>query len=145
MIAETLLVEPVAPVSNQKPTIENNCGDHHERLLAITDAMDILQGRWKIQLIGLLLFKGKMRFGELHKHVRGIGAKMLSKELQNLEANKIVTRTVLQTKPITVEYEITRYGKSLEKTITSIVDFGKNHRKQIMGSPEPEENHFIKR
>ncbi|HRI78771.1 MAG TPA: helix-turn-helix domain-containing protein [Cyclobacteriaceae bacterium] len=134
MIAEILTRETVDLESNPETIKEHACGDHHERLLAITDAMDILHGKWKIQLIGILLFKGKMRFGELLRNVRGIGAKMLSKELQNLEANKIITRRVLQTKPITVEYEITRYGKSLEPTITSIVDWGMNHRKKIMSS-----------
>jgi DNA-binding HxlR family transcriptional regulator len=108
------------------------CADHQHRLLAINDAMHVLSGKWKIQLIGILLFKGRMRFGELLRHLDGIGAKMLSKELQNLEENKLVTRTVLNTKPITVEYEITSYGRSLENTILTIVDWGLNHRKEIM-------------
>lgn len=112
---------------------EHQCqGDHTERLLAIADAMDVLSGKWKIQLIGILMFKGKMRFGELHRNVRGIGAKMLSKELQNLEANQIITRTVVQTRPITVEYEITDYGRSLEEAVNSIVGWGLKHRKRIM-------------
>jgi DNA-binding HxlR family transcriptional regulator len=108
------------------------CNNHHERLLAIGDAMHVLSGKWKIQLIGILLFKGRMRFGELLRNLDGIGAKMLSKELQNLEENKLITRTVLNTKPITVEYEITAYGRSLENTILGIVDWGMNHRKEIM-------------
>jgi DNA-binding HxlR family transcriptional regulator len=128
MTAELLLEEPI--VANE---IKHACAsDHHERLLAINDAMDVLNGKWKIQLIGLLLFGGKMRFGELLRNMNGIGAKMLSKELQNLEANQIITRTVLQTKPITVEYEITEYGRSLEKLIIHFVEWGMNHRKKIM-------------
>lgn len=129
MTDELLLEEPVAAGK-----IEHNCNtDHHERLLAINDAMDVLNGKWKIQLLGILLFGGKMRFGELLRNINGIGAKMLSKELQNLEANQIVTRTVLQTKPITVEYEITQYGRSLEKLIIHFVEWGMNHRRKIMG------------
>jgi DNA-binding HxlR family transcriptional regulator len=129
MTAELLLEEPIA-----EKKIEHNCdADHHERLLAINDAMDVLNGKWKIQLIGLLLFGGKMRFGELLRNINGIGAKMLSKELQNLEVNQIITRTVLQTKPITVEYEITEYGRSLEKLIIHFCEWGMNHRKKIMG------------
>jgi len=129
MTAEILLEDRVV----QEKKIEHNCGvNHHERLLAINDAMDVLNGKWKIQLMGLLLFKGKMRFMELLRHLDGIGAKMLSKELQNLEANQVITRTVMNTKPITVEYEVTAYGRSLEAVILSIVDWGMNHRKKIM-------------
>src|SRR6478736_1516152 len=129
MTAELLLEEPVV----QEKKIEHKCTtDHHERLLAINDAMDVLNGKWKIQLIGLLLFGGKMRFGELLRNINGIGAKMLSKELQHLEVNQIITRTVLQTKPITVEYEITEYGRSLQKIILHFCEWGMNHRKKIM-------------
>ncbi|HEV8511664.1 MAG TPA: helix-turn-helix domain-containing protein [Cyclobacteriaceae bacterium] len=128
------------PAKAQNP---NSCGtDHHERLLAIADAMDVVNGKWKIQLIGILLFKGKMRFGELLRTVNGIGTKMLSKELQNLEANQIITRTVLKTKPITVEYEITPYGKSLEKIIVNFTEWGMNHRKKILKNADVETFEF---
>jgi DNA-binding HxlR family transcriptional regulator len=128
-----LSIDEPAEMTALKPERERHCdGDHHERLLAINDAMDVLSGKWKIQLIGILLFKGKMRFMELLRHVHGIGAKMLSKELQNLEINQIITRTVLQTKPVTVEYEITPYGKSLEEVILPICNWGIKHRRQIM-------------
>lgn len=128
---EILLAE--APVADKAARTHHHCDNHRDKLLAIADAMDVLNGKWKIQVIGCLLFQGKMRFGELLRSVDGIGAKMLSKELQTLEANQIITRTVLQTKPITVEYEITEYGKTLEETISTIVMWGTNHRKQIMG------------
>ncbi len=115
-------------------TPEHPCdsGDHAQRLLGMRDAMDILSGKWKIQIIAVLLFKGKMRFMDLLRVVDGIGAKMLSKELQDLEMNQLITRTVRNTKPITVEYEITRYGRTLEKIVTEIVGWGIDHRKKIM-------------
>lgn len=113
---------------------EHHCdaGDHAQRLMGMRDAMDILSGKWKIQIIAVLLFKGKMRFMDLLRVVDGIGAKMLSKELQDLEANQLVTRTVCNTKPITVEYEITPYGYTLIKIVTEIVGWGIEHRKKIM-------------
>lgn len=98
----------------------------------MNDAMEVLSGKWKIQLIGTLIFKGKMRFMDLQREISGIGAKMLSKELQDLEMHQLITRTVLQTKPITVEYEITEYGKSLRPIIIEITDWGMNHRREIM-------------
>lgn len=107
--------------------------DHTHRLMGMRDAMEILSGKWKIQIIAVLLFKGKMRFMDLLREVDGIAAKMLSKELQDLELNQLVSRTVLQTKPITVEYEITPYGRTLEKVIVEIVGWGMRHREKIMG------------
>ena len=107
-------------------------GEYAEKIRAIRDAMDFLSGKWKIQLIGTLRFSGKMRFMDLLRNTEGIAAKMLSKELQDLETNKLVKRTVCNTKPITVEYEITEYGKTLDKVIHEIVSWGIEHRKKIM-------------
>lgn len=109
-----------------------NSEDAHKRMLAIRDAMDVLGGKWRIHIIGALSFAGKMRFTDLLRSVPGIGAKMLSKELQDLEANQLLTRTVKQTKPITVEYEMTPYGLTLNNVICEIVSWGSAHREKIM-------------
>lgn len=39
--------------------------------------MDILTGKWKIHIFGILLYGGKMRFMDLQREVAGIGSKML--------------------------------------------------------------------
>lgn len=46
--------------------------------------------------------------------------------------HQLVKRTVKETKPITVEYEITPYGRSLEKLVCAISDWGIAHRRKIM-------------
>ncbi|MES2689895.1 MAG: helix-turn-helix domain-containing protein [Bacteroidota bacterium] len=96
------------------------------------DVLQLLGGKWKIQIIGTLRFGGKMRFMDLLREMDGIAAKMLSKELQDLEANKLVRRTVLNTKPITVEYEATPYATTLDPLLCEIVNWGTQHRKTIM-------------
>lgn len=107
-----------------------------QALLAIKDTMELLSGKWKIQIIGTLMEKGKLRFMDLLREVDGIAAKMLSKELQDLEMNELVKRTVCNTKPITVEYEITDYGRTLETIIIEITNLGIEHRKKLFEKPE---------
>lgn len=102
------------------------------QMLAVRDALDILSGKWKISIIGALSLGGKYRFKELEREVTGITAKMLSKELQDLEINELVHRTVLDTKPVTVEYELTPYGKTLENVIKTLADWGVQHRSRMM-------------
>lgn len=104
------------------------CSKH---LLAIRDTMELLSGKWKIQIIGTLLLTEKVRFMDLMRAVDGIGAKMLSKELQELEINQLITRTVCDTKPVTVEYEITEYGKTLKSVIFEMEAWGVKHRKRL--------------
>lgn len=100
---------------------------------AISDAMEVLSGKWKFHILGTLMQSDRMRFMDLIREVDGIGAKMLSKELQDLEMNQLVSRTALDTKPITVEYKLTDFGKTLEPIIKEIADWGVQYRKSIYG------------
>lgn len=102
--------------------------------LAIRDTMDFLSGKWKIQIIGTLLRNDTMRFMDLLREVDGIAAKMLSKELQDLEQNALVKREVLNTKPITVRYSITEYGTTLKPVIEAIAGWGIEHRRVLFGN-----------
>jgi DNA-binding HxlR family transcriptional regulator len=105
-------------------------------LRAVHDSLDVLGGKWKISIIGALTF-GNRRFKELQREVTGITAKMLSKELKELEMNQLVKRTVYDSKPVTVEYELTSYGKSLEDVLKALMVWGTQHRKRIMTKKQP--------
>lgn len=105
-----------------------------KQINAISDAMEILSGKWKFHILGTLMQSDKMRFMDLKREVDGIGAKMLSKELQDMEMNHLVSRTVLATIPITVEYKLTGYGKTLEPIIKEIANWGVQYRKSIYGT-----------
>lgn len=104
-----------------------------DELIAAKDTIAILSGKWKIQLITTLSCGGALQFMEILRIVDGIGPKMLSRELQDLEANQLVIRTVMDTKPVTVKYELTAHGKTLENIINEMRAWGRTHRKQVMG------------
>lgn len=108
------------------------------RVLAINDTMEILAGKWKFHIIGTLMLVEKLRFMELLREVDGIGAKMLSKELQDLEMNQLIKRTVLNTKPLTVEYELTECGKTLGPIIDEIAKWGITYRSKLYAKNETE-------
>jgi DNA-binding HxlR family transcriptional regulator len=110
------------------------------RITGIRDTMEILSGKWKIHILGTLLMSGKMRFMDLLREIDGIAAKMLSKELQDMEVNQLVTRTVIQTKPITVEYEITEHGKTLGPIIDEIAKWGIQYREKMLHGNESQLN-----
>ncbi len=112
---------------------KTECTKH---LLPVRDALDILNGKWKIPIIIALTFE-KKRFKEMQREIDGITARMLSKELKELEMNELVTRTVYDTSPVTVEYALTPYGKSLQSVIDSLRDWGVKHRKRIINHKQP--------
>ena len=101
-----------------------------EFIRPVRDVLDIINGKWKLPILIALSF-GNKRFGELEKDVEGITPKMLSKELRDLEINQLIKRNVHNTIPVTVEYSLTAYGKTLDDVIAALRDWGKNHRKKI--------------
>ena len=107
--------------------------DRKKEMMAVHDAMDVLNGKWKIYIISSICHYNKRRFSDILNDVAGISNKMLSKELKELELNKLVKRTVLDTHPVTVQYELTRHGKTLQTIIDNLTAWGKEHRKEIIG------------
>ncbi|OMP76293.1 helix-turn-helix domain-containing protein [[Flexibacter] sp. ATCC 35208] len=103
-----------------------------QRMKGIQDALDILNGKWKIRIMAALTF-GPKRFVDLQMIIEGIGPKMLSKELQLLELNGLVRREVVDNKPVGVNYVITEYGLTLETVIKELSHWGNTHRIQVMG------------
>jgi DNA-binding HxlR family transcriptional regulator len=99
---------------------------------AIKDAMETLNGNWKLPIL-FSLSGGAKRFKEIAREVEGISDKMLSKELKDLEANHLVCRTVYDTFPPTVEYEVTEHAGTLYEVMKALRDWGQNHRKKIIG------------
>lgn len=100
-------------------------------IIPVRDALDILSGKWKLPIIIALSF-GNKRFSQLAKQIPGITDKMLSKELRELEMNQLVKRTVYDAVPVVVEYSMTPYGKTLEKLIDELQEWGTKHRKRII-------------
>ena len=101
-------------------------------LIPVKDALEVLAGKWKLQIIIALTF-GKKRFKEIAREIGGISDKMLSKELKEMERHQLIVRTVYDAFPPVVEYELTHHGKTLHKLIDSLRDWGNIHRKKIFG------------
>lgn len=101
-------------------------------ILAVNDTLNVVTGKWKMAIMASLFF-GKKRYGELEKEIPKINSRMLSKELRDLEANGIVKRTVYDTIPVSVQYELTKSGRAFEKVVNVMLEWGLEHRKITIG------------
>ncbi|MBX2922562.1 MAG: helix-turn-helix transcriptional regulator [Chitinophagaceae bacterium] len=116
-------------MEKKKIELSESC---RKSIQGIKDTQDLLSGKWKAAIVGALFYNGKFRFMDLSRHIVGIAPKVLSKELKDLEMNHLVKRTVLDTMPITVEYELTSQGKSLHKIIEAMGEWGIRYRKSLL-------------
>ena len=102
------------------------------RLLVARDALEVIQGKWRLPII-ISLLHGNKRFGELQRDIADISPKMLSKELKALETNQIITRTLYDSMPITVEYSLTPLGLTMKNLLDEILNWGAHFRKEVLG------------
>ncbi|UOG72962.1 helix-turn-helix transcriptional regulator [Hymenobacter tibetensis] len=104
---------------------------------SVRDALDLLGGKWKLPII-LALLGGPKRFKQLQRDVLGITAKMLSKELKELEMNGLLVRSVqADATPVAVTYTLQSYGDTLFPVIEALHDWGLQHRNRIMHPQVP--------
>lgn len=88
--------------------------------------IDLIGGKWKIPIIAQL-DGGTKRFKELERNIEGITARMLIKELKDLEENGIIKREVFAEVPPRVEYSLMENGKRLKPLIMEIKNWGNLH------------------
>ena len=116
-------------MKKQKPELTDDC---RLKVQGVKDTQDLLGGKWKIVILAALYINGKFRFMDLTRHIDGIAPKVLSKELKDLEMNMLVKRTVIDTMPITVEYELTTQGRTLNDVVYAMAEWGIKYRKSIL-------------
>lgn len=97
-----------------------NCG------MAYT--LDLIGGRWKPNILWILMKNGKLRYSELKKSIPDVSERILVLQLRELEKDGLIKRLVYAEVPPRVEYELTNDGHSLKPMLQIISDWGDVHR-----------------
>lgn len=120
----------MATINDKGTKTEATCAQER---LAIRDTFDVLGGKWRLNIMRYLNGRADENntFKKIQREIESISAKMLTKELQELELNGLVCRTPKDTRPITVSYAITEYGKTVLPLTESIAQWGLDHRTKI--------------
>ena len=93
--------------------------------------INILSGKWKLQILWNLYNRKIIRFNELQRNLGNITTKILTLQLRELENNRIVKRTVYPEVPPRVEYSLTETGQSIEPVLKALCNWGKEYLKSI--------------
>lgn len=83
---------------------------------------DQVANKWSVMILTLLEDKAR-RFGELMRCLEGVTHKALTQALRRLERNGLITRRVLATSPVGVEYAITPLGRTLQTPFSAVYDW----------------------
>jgi DNA-binding HxlR family transcriptional regulator len=110
-----------------------NIADCAGSLKNVLDALYVINGKWKLAVI-LSLVQSSKRFNEIQHEVTGISAKVLAKELKDLELNDFIKRNVYATTPVSIIYEATGYSRTLKNVLAELSAWGEQHREKVKQS-----------
>ena len=88
----------------------------------VDKTLNLISKKWSIQIIRDMFF-GKKHFKDFKEDKPKLSNKVLSSCLKDLEENGLIEKKVLNTTPITTEYYLTDYGRSMNRIVYELAMF----------------------
>lgn len=94
-------------------------------MVPFNGAMEIISGKWKMNILYSLSQLGTMRYGEIRRLMGDVTPRVLTAKLKELEDNGLIERREYPQIPPKVEYSLTKKGATLMPILKQICDWGK--------------------
>ncbi|MBR7124875.1 MAG: helix-turn-helix transcriptional regulator [Candidatus Methanomethylophilaceae archaeon] len=95
---------------------------------AVDAAMSVFEGRWKSVILCRMMREDRpLRFKELAEGIDGISARILTKQLKEMESDHLIVRREYAESPPRVEYSLTERGRSLGPILKAIAEWGREN------------------
>jgi DNA-binding HxlR family transcriptional regulator len=91
--------------------------------------LDQISDKWSMMVLTIL--EEPTRFNEIKRQLEGVTQRVLTQTLRRLERNGMITRRVLQTSPVGVEYSLTPLGDSFRVPFTRLYEWTVEHAAEI--------------
>jgi DNA-binding HxlR family transcriptional regulator len=88
--------------------------------------INVLAGKWKVMILWHLGF-GTKRFAELKRLLPGVSEKVLTDQLRQLQADRVIERSSNGASPARVDYRLSDAGKKLIPEMERLCRWGSRH------------------
>ncbi len=105
-------------------------GRYDDDCVATREILSLVGDKWSVMVI-VNLGEGPVRFSDLKRAIEGISQRMLTLTLRNLERDGLLTRTVHPTTPPSVDYALTRLGRTLLEPVSALAMWAQKHRPEM--------------
>jgi DNA-binding HxlR family transcriptional regulator len=102
--------------------------------------LDRVSDKWVALIMAALGSDGPRRYSELSRRLAGVSQKMLTQTLRSLERDGLVSRTVTPTVPVTVTYELTGLGLSLQQLMCDVKAWAEAHMDEVLTNRKEYDN-----
>lgn len=98
----------------------------------VESTLQFISGKWKSVILYHLLDESVCHFGELQRELKDCSRRMLALQLQQLEQDNLIKKTVHQQDPLKTDYTLTDFGESLKPVILAMSTWGEKYNKQVL-------------
>ncbi|GGD12678.1 winged helix-turn-helix transcriptional regulator [Aureimonas glaciei] len=99
--------------------MDDMCDPTFAEACATRPILDEIANKWSIMILSVLCNQ-PTRFNMLRRRLEGVTQKALTQALRRLERNGLVSRRVITSSPVAVEYSITPLGHSLKEPMAAL-------------------------
>src|SRR5947207_1748363 len=107
-------------------------------------AIELIGSRWTGAILRALL-AGVTRFSDLGETIPGLSDRMLSERLKELEAEGLITRTVIPETPVRIEYRVTEKGRALGDALAAVAHWAETWLVPVDGAEVKDKRHALAR
>ncbi|MBC7471954.1 MAG: winged helix-turn-helix transcriptional regulator [candidate division SR1 bacterium] len=103
----------------------------NENNMSVALAANIIGDTWSLQIIKELIENKKLRFSEIQDLVANICPRTLSQRLEKLKSQGIISKNIVDARPIYCEYTLTNLGEKTSPIIQAMAAFNHSLKKEI--------------
>jgi len=89
----------------------------------IDNSVNLLWKKFTLHILRNMILLKQNRFSHFLKSIEGINTKTLSLRLQEMEDEGLIERKVINNRPVSIEYFLTKKGKALEPMLSFLASF----------------------
>jgi DNA-binding HxlR family transcriptional regulator len=95
-------------------------------------AIELVGRRWNGAIV-VAADEGACRYSEFLATVPGISERVLAQRLRELEADRILVRDVVASRPVLIRYTLSERGRDLARAVRPLIEWGE---RWLAGGPE---------
>ena len=118
-----LFVPTVVPIVQHRAT----CLGPDGAVAHVSRVIRMIQGRWKLPILFRLYADNAMRTLQMKRDLPGISQKVLTQQLRELIADRLIERVDYNEKPLRVEYRLSSLGHDLIPVLIAARAFSVSH------------------
>lgn len=101
-----------------------------EQINSTRPILEQVANKWSVLILTVLCTQ-PARFNAIRRRLDPITHKALTEALRRLERNGLISRRVIASSPVAVEYAITPLGKTLQEPFVALVGWARQHGSAI--------------